>query len=163
MTPIICIVGRTGSGKTRLIELLIGELKARGYSVGTVKHHKHNDFEIDLEGKDTWKHAKAGSDTVVISSPTKLALIKKMTYEAPLDEIRSSYLADRDIVLAEGFTLSDKPRIIVAENEEDIEIFSKGREVLAVVSNSLPNCYDFASIGQLADRIEKYKFGKRNI
>jgi len=156
MPPIICIVGKTGSGKTRLIELLIGELKARGYSVGTVKHHKHNDFEIDFEGKDTWKHAKAGSDTVIISSPTKLAVIKKMNHEASLDEIQSSYLADKDIVLAEGFTLSDKPRIIVAEDEEDIEIFSRGQEVVAVISNNLPNSYDFGSIGQLADRIEKY-------
>ncbi|MBI4412783.1 MAG: molybdopterin-guanine dinucleotide biosynthesis protein MobB, partial [candidate division NC10 bacterium] len=39
MLPVIAIVGRTGAGKTALLERLIPALTARGYRVGTVKHH----------------------------------------------------------------------------------------------------------------------------
>ncbi|MBW2739455.1 MAG: molybdopterin-guanine dinucleotide biosynthesis protein MobB, partial [Deltaproteobacteria bacterium] len=37
-TPIICIVGKSESGKTTLIEKLIPELKKRGYRIGSIKH-----------------------------------------------------------------------------------------------------------------------------
>lgn len=71
--PIICVVGRSKSGKTTLLEKLIPELKRRGYRVATIKHHSHPGFEIDVPGKDTWRHAQAGSDHVIISAPDKVA------------------------------------------------------------------------------------------
>jgi Ni2+-binding GTPase involved in maturation of urease and hydrogenase len=46
--PVVSIVGRSKSGKTTLIEKLIPLLKARGYRVGTVKHHAHPGFDIDI-------------------------------------------------------------------------------------------------------------------
>ncbi|MFZ3062973.1 MAG: molybdopterin-guanine dinucleotide biosynthesis protein MobB, partial [Actinomycetota bacterium] len=51
--PVISIVGRPKEGKTALIEDLVTELKKRGYRVGTIKHHAHEDFEIDQPGKPT--------------------------------------------------------------------------------------------------------------
>ncbi len=134
MPPIICIVGKSKSNKMMLMEALIKELKARGLKVGALKYHKHGDFEIDIEGKDTWKYAKAGADTVAISSHVKYAVIKKVKGEIDIDEICDKYFMDSDIVLADGFTQSDKPRIIVADIREDIEIFRRGCDVLAVVS-----------------------------
>lgn len=68
MLPIVCIVGKSNVGKTTLLEGLITELKRRGHRVATVKHDVHG-FEIDQPGKDSWRHAQAGSDAVVISSP----------------------------------------------------------------------------------------------
>lgn len=133
MTAVICIVGKNKSKKTRLMETLIKELKDRGLKVGALKHHKHGDFEMDVEGKDTWKYAKAGADTVVISSPVKFALIKNVDGEMEIDGICDKYFADDDIVLADGFTLSDKPRIIIANSDEDAGIFKRDGEVLAVV------------------------------
>lgn len=134
MTPfIVCIVGKNKSVKTMLMEALIKELKNRGLSVGALKYHKHGDFEIDIEGKDTWKYAKAGADTVAISSSVKFAVIKSVEREMGIDEICDKYFGDNDIVLADGFTLSDKPRIIVAESNEDAESFKRGCEVLAIV------------------------------
>ncbi|MFQ6051828.1 MAG: molybdopterin-guanine dinucleotide biosynthesis protein B [Candidatus Hydrothermarchaeota archaeon] len=132
--PVVSIVGRSGSGKTFLIEKLIKEFKKRGYKVGTIKHHFHKDFEIDIEGKDSWKHAKAGSDAVVISSPSKFAMVKKVEKEASLDHIIDNFLLDMDIVLTEGFTKENKPRIIILKKPEDLEIFSLGFEVLAVIN-----------------------------
>jgi molybdopterin-guanine dinucleotide biosynthesis protein B len=131
--PVVCIVGKSKNGKTKLMEVLINELKKRNLRVGALKYHKHGDFEMDIEGKDTWKYAKAGADTVAISSSVKFAVIKKVNGEIGIDELCERYFADNDVVLADGFTLSDKPRIIVADSAEDIEIFKRECEVLAVV------------------------------
>ncbi len=153
--PVICIVGKSKSEKTRLMEALVKELKSRGLRVGALKHHKHGDFEMDKEGKDTWKYAKAGADTVAISSPVKLAVIKNVKGERGLGEILDRYFADDDIVLADGFALSDKPRIILAENSEDIEIFKRGCEVVAVVGKAGLGINDINSIVERILRFSK--------
>jgi len=100
MIPIISIVGKSEVGKTTLLERLIAELKGRGYRIGTIKHDTHG-FEIDKPGKDSWRHARAGSDAVLISSSEKLALIKRVDRERTLDELLA-YMGDVDLVLTEG-------------------------------------------------------------
>ncbi|NJD75712.1 MAG: molybdopterin-guanine dinucleotide biosynthesis protein B [Candidatus Methanoperedens sp.] len=122
-TPVICIVGKNKSMKLTIMQELILKLKARGLKVGALKYHKHGDFEIDIEGKDTWKYAKAGADAVAITSSVKFAVIKKASGEPEIDDLIKKHFADCNIVLADGFTLSDKPRIIVLDGVEDIEIF----------------------------------------
>lgn len=144
--PVICIVGKSKNEKTRLMEALVKELKSRGLRVGALKHHKHGDFEMDKVGKDTWKYAKAGADTVAISSPVKLAVIKNVKGEIGLDDILDRFFADNEIVLADGFALSDKPRIILADSSEDIEIFKRGCEVVAIVGKAGLGINDISSI-----------------
>ena len=157
MPPVICIVGRNKSGKTMLMEALIKELKIRGLKVGALKHHKHGDFEIDVEGKDTWKYGKAGADTVAISSPVKFAVIKTVDEEMKIDEICDRYFTDCDLVLAEGFTLSDKPRIIVADSDEEIGIFERGCRVVAIVGKA---GLAFDDVAEIVDSVINF-FGKR--
>ena len=67
MAPIISIIGKSGSGKTTLLEMVISELTRRGYSVGILKHDAHG-FEIDHEGKDSWRHKQAGASVVALAS-----------------------------------------------------------------------------------------------
>lgn len=165
MPPIISIVGKSGSGKTRAIEELVKDFKQRGYKVGTVKHHFHGDFEIDIPGKDSWRHAQAGSDLVVISSPRKLAMIKKMEREASLDQIVKELMQEVDIVLTDGYNREKKPGVIIAQSKEDLELFSRDREVVAVVSDEkiqteIP-AFSFREISNLTTLIET-KFLKRN-
>ena len=105
MIPIISIVGKSNSGKTTLIEKLIPELNRRGYRVGTVKHDVHG-FEVDKEGKDSWRHRKAGAYSTIISSPQQIALIRTMNADTPLDEIRDRFIQDVDIIIAEGYKKS---------------------------------------------------------
>src|SRR5574337_54170 len=136
MVQVICIVGKNKIDKVRLMEALIRELKSGGLQVGALKHHKHGDFEIDIEGKDTWKYARAGADTVAISSSVKLAVVKNVKGEMEIDEICEKYFTDNDIVLADGFALSDKPRIIIADTCEEIELFERGCEIVAVVGKA---------------------------
>jgi len=85
--PIISIVGKSKSGKTTLLEKIIPELKKRNYRVATIKHHAHRGLEIDQPGKDTWRHAQAGSDHIVIVAPDKVASIRKVESAPTLDEI----------------------------------------------------------------------------
>ena len=111
MAPIISIVGRSDSGKTTFLEKLIPELTRKGYRVATVKHDTHG-FEVDREGKDSWRHARAGAHAVVISSPQKLALIQKVEADLSLDEI-SLWMPEVDLILTEGYKREGKPKIEV--------------------------------------------------
>ncbi|MFA4955595.1 MAG: molybdopterin-guanine dinucleotide biosynthesis protein B [Candidatus Methanoperedens sp.] len=137
MPPVICIVGNSKAAKTRLMEELIKDLKNRGLSVGALKYHKHGEFEIDIEGKDTWKYSMAGADTVAITSSVKFAVVKNINVPTDIDEICEKYFVDNDIVLADGFTLSDKPRIIVVEKKEDAAIFERGCRVISVTDGNI--------------------------
>ncbi|MCG2735247.1 MAG: molybdopterin-guanine dinucleotide biosynthesis protein B [Candidatus Methanoperedenaceae archaeon] len=152
---VICIVGKSKTDKSRLMEGLIKELKSRGLRVGALKYHKHGDFEIDIEGKDTWKYAQAGADTVAISSSVKLAVIRKVKEEMGIDDVCNKYFSDIDIVLADGFTLSDKPRIIVADTEEDIELFRRECSVVAIVGKA---GYGLDDTKGIADKITVFQY-----
>ncbi len=151
---VVCIVGKSKTDKSRLMEGLIKELKSRGLRMGALKYHKHGNFEIDLEGKDTWKYSKAGADTVAISSDVKLAVIRKVKEGMGIDDICNKYFSDNDIVLADGFTLSDKPRIIVTDAEEDIELFRRDCSVVAVVGRA---GFDLNDISVIADMINAFQ------
>ncbi|MBI5956955.1 MAG: molybdopterin-guanine dinucleotide biosynthesis protein B [Chloroflexi bacterium] len=131
--PIISVVGKSDSGKTTLLEKLIPELKRRGYRVATVKHDIHG-FEIDREGKDTWRHARAGADAVVISSGQKLAVIKRTRRELSLDEI-AELLPDVDIILTEGYKRGPKPKIEVSRRTVSPELLCSPEELVAIVTD----------------------------
>ena len=59
-------------GQATFLEKLVREMKARGYRLATIKHDVHN-FNIDRPGKDSWRLTQAGSDIVLLSSPSRLA------------------------------------------------------------------------------------------
>ncbi|MFQ5811691.1 MAG: molybdopterin-guanine dinucleotide biosynthesis protein B [Anaerolineae bacterium] len=133
MIPIISVVGKSGVGKTTFLEKLIAELKERGYRVATVKHDVHG-FEIDQPGKDSWRLAQAGSDSVVIASPQKLALIKYLDGEMTLSEI-AAFLTDVDIILTEGYKRGDAPKIEVSRRERGGALLCTADELVAIVSD----------------------------
>ena len=133
--PIISVVGKSGVGKTTFLEKLIAELKRRGHRVAAVKHDVHG-FEIDQPGKDSWRLAQAGSDSVVIASPQRLALIKRLDGEMPLSEI-AALLTDVDIILTEGYKRGDAPKIEVSRRERGGELLCVQDELVAIVSDQL--------------------------
>ncbi len=97
---IITIVGKSNSGKTTLLEKLISHLAQKGYKIGSVKH-AHDGFEMDKNGKDSWRHKKAGAASTLVISQDKIAMVKDDT--TSYFEKMQFYLADNDIILAEGF------------------------------------------------------------
>ena len=112
MSAVISFVGRSNSGKTTLLESLIGELKQRGHSVAAIKHSVH-DLELDHPGKDSWRFAGAGSDAVVLGSPKKVVLIKRVDREATLEDLLKLIGDDYELILVEGFKDSNTPKIEV--------------------------------------------------
>lgn len=152
--PIVSFVGNSGAGKTTLLEKVVRELKARGYRVAVIKH-AHHDFEIDHEGKDSWRFAQAGSDYVVISSPARVAMVQRRPAEPPLDELVGLVGNRVDIVLTEGFRGSGKPQVLVARAALGPDPEMEHREHLALVSDqpldASTSCFDFADVPQLTD------------
>ena len=139
--PVVSIVAKSGTGKTTLLEKLIAELKRRGYKVGAVKHDAHS-FSIDHEGKDSWRLTRAGADTMLITSPEKIAMVKQnpQDREPPLSENIAAYCADLDIVLTEGFKRSSMPKIEVHRRERSEHLLCRGEAddptLIAVASDS---------------------------
>lgn len=155
--PVISIVGKSKSGRTTLVEKLIRELKQRGYRVGTIKHHSHPGFEVDKPGKDTWRHAQAGSDHVVISAPDKIASIRLVEREPDLHEIAAT-MTDVDVILTEGYFRSGQHRIEVVRAERSREPVCQPEELLALASDfelsyGVPR-FDLNDAAGLADLIE---------
>ncbi len=131
--PVVSVVGKSKTGKTTLVCKLIQELKSRGYNVATIKHDVHG-FDIDKPGKDTWKHGEAGSSTVVISSPAKIAMIQQLDQEKPLDEIIGK-IENADIILTEGYKRETKPKIEVINSERSVEPLCDEKEAIAFASD----------------------------
>ena len=159
MIPIISIVGKSDSGKTTFIEKLLPELVRRGYRVATVKHDVHG-FEVDREGKDSWRHKKAGAHTVIISSPTKVALIRDVEKDLRLDEIRDKLVQDVDLILSEGYKKDVQPKIEIFRTEKHKELLcTKEDNLVAIVSDKEfdvgVSCFFLDDIKGVADFIEK--------
>lgn len=130
---VVCIVGKSNSGKTTLIEKLIHELNLKGYKVGTIKHDVHG-FDIDKEGKDSWRHKNAGATLTIISSPSKIAVIKDSDHDAQIDELVARYVNEVDIILVEGFKKSNKPKIEVYRKELSSDILCNGDDNLIAIA-----------------------------
>jgi len=135
----LSFVAKSGTGKTTLLEKVITELKQRGYRVGVIKHDAHR-FEIDYPGKDSYRLTHAGADTMLVSSPEKLALVKRHEEPPSVDELIATYFADVDVILTEGFKKSGLPKIEVHRRERSATLICRGEEhdptLIAVASDS---------------------------
>ena len=104
---IISFVGFSGSGKTTFIEQLIKVIKRRGFSVAVIKHDAHH-FEMDKEGKDTFRFYGAGSDCVAICCEEKSAVIRRNEICPDVHEM-IQMLPGSMMILVESFRMSDLP------------------------------------------------------
>jgi molybdopterin-guanine dinucleotide biosynthesis protein MobB len=111
---IVSIVGRKNSGKTTLLVQLAAELKRRGLRIASIKH-SHHEFDIDVPGKDSWRHFHEGEvEAVVVASPTRLALLTRVARadRDPVALVRRYFTGQRlDLVLVEAFKQASLPKI----------------------------------------------------
>jgi molybdopterin-guanine dinucleotide biosynthesis protein B len=156
MVSIICIVGRSQTGKTTLIEKLIPVLKDRGYKIGTIKH-SHHIFDFDKTGKDSWRHRDAGAETVILASPGKIAMIKN-DHAGTLDSLQH-FFADLDLLITEGYKGALKPKIEVVRAARHQEaLLAEDPDLVAIATDvemavEVP-VFGLEDIDQLADFIE---------
>lgn len=134
----VSFVAKSGTGKTTLLEKVIAEMKSRGWRVGVIKHDAHR-FDIDHPGKDSYRLTAAGADIMLISSPEKLAVVKRHEAAPPIEELIATYFSDMDIVLTEGFKKSDLPKIEVHRRERSASLICRDEEhdptLIAVASD----------------------------
>ncbi|KUK81204.1 MAG: Molybdopterin-guanine dinucleotide biosynthesis protein [Pelotomaculum thermopropionicum] len=155
--PAVGLTGFSGSGKTTLLEKLIVELKHRGYRVGVIKHTHHR-LDFDREGKDSWRHTRAGADVVALAAPGGVTLVRKFDSDPEPDEVLAM-IGGVDLIIIEGYKRGRWPKI---------EVFRRGmterpavpeEELLAVVSdevssgNGIPH-FDLDDVPAVADLIE---------
>src|SRR6266849_3057829 len=134
LPPILCFVGRSNSGKTTLIERLIPALVQQGYRLATIKHAGHG-FNLDTEGKDSWRHKRAGAGTVIVTTKGSLAMFTDVDEEVKVEELRERYVSTgTDLIIAEGWKSEGYPKIVVVRDHVgEVEVSPEG--LLALVSN----------------------------
>ncbi|MES2188303.1 MAG: molybdopterin-guanine dinucleotide biosynthesis protein B [Pseudomonadota bacterium] len=138
---VVGFAGYSGAGKTTLIEQVIALLVAGGERVGVVKHAHHR-FDIDHEGKDSWRHRKAGAAEVLVASDIRLALLRE--FPAPQELSVHALLAELDPtldwVLVEGFRGTALPKLEVwrapsADHAGSAVLYPQDAAVRAVVAD----------------------------
>ena len=100
---VIGLAGWSGAGKTTLLTRLIPHLNAQGLRVSVIKHAHHR-FDVDVPGKDSWRHREAGAAEVLVASANRWALMHELrgAAEPRLPELLSK-LSAVDLVVVEGF------------------------------------------------------------
>ncbi len=160
MVPILSIVGRSNSGKTTLLEKLIRELTQRGCRIGTIKHHFHGPVEVDVPGKDSWRHKRAGARVVALSAPETLFVVRDTAGELPLELIAHQALFEVDLILTEGFKSGSAPKIEVSRAAQDAPLLCGPEDHLAAIVSdrdlalAIPR-FGLDEVSPLADFIER--------
>jgi molybdopterin-guanine dinucleotide biosynthesis protein MobB len=105
------VTGWKNAGKTGLMERLVTEISARGFSVSTIKH-AHHAFDVDQAGTDSYRHRQAGAREVLLASRYRVALMQELrdAPEPPLADLLAR-LSPVDLVLIEGYKREPHPKI----------------------------------------------------
>jgi len=100
---VIGLAGWSGAGKTTLLTRVIPHLRRDGLRVSVIKH-AHHKFDVDVPGKDSWRHREAGAEEVLVSSGNRWALMHELrgAREPRLPELLRK-ISRVDLVVVEGY------------------------------------------------------------
>jgi molybdopterin-guanine dinucleotide biosynthesis adapter protein len=136
-TPVLGFCAHSsGIGKTTLLIQLIPALISQGLRISVVKH-AHHAFDIDHEGKDSFKLRQAGAVQTMVASPKRWALMTELVHTPHIeDEPNLAHLLAQmdsnliDLVLAEGFKHEAIPKI-------EVHRAACGTPLLALVDDNI--------------------------
>ena len=116
---VIGLAGWSGAGKTTLLTRLIPHFNAQSLRVSVIKH-AHHQFDVDVPGKDSWRHREAGAAEVLVASSNRWALMHELrgAAEPRLPELLSK-LSEVDLVVVEGFKREPHRKIEVHRAAND--------------------------------------------
>ena len=154
--PVIGFAAWSGTGKTTLMEQIERILTERGLRVGVIKHDGHG-FDLDQPGKDSYRHAQAGVETVVITSPEKTAVLEQRG--ETLDECIQK-IGHADVVLVEGFKNEPIPKIGISRKSTGKGLTGPADSFLALVTDDESiitdrPCFSFDEPENIAEFIMK--------
>ena len=128
--PMVGVIGRKDSGKTTIVEAIVQELKKGGHHVATAKHINQKGFSIDVEGKDTWRHSRAGANPVASVSDLETAVLIKDGEKQFSPSQLFGFACEIDVIVLEGFSrsvLDDKNvgKILCVRSREECRDFKE--------------------------------------
>lgn len=130
------ITGWKNTGKTGLMERLVTNFTARGLSVSTVKH-AHHTFDVDHQGRDSYRHREAGAQEVMLCSGNRWALMHELrdAPEPPLAALLAK-MTPVDLVLIEGFKTESHAKLECHRAETGKPLLAlNDRSIMAVASD----------------------------
>ncbi|MEL7099092.1 MAG: molybdopterin-guanine dinucleotide biosynthesis protein B [Pseudomonadota bacterium] len=132
------VTGWKNNGKTGLMERLVAEFCARGFTVSTVKH-AHHTFDVDQPGKDSHRHRTAGAQEVLLASRTRVALMQELrAAEEPTLEHLLTRLSPVDLVLVEGYKRDRHPKIEVHRAEAETPLIAPEDDTIKAIASDTP-------------------------
>jgi molybdopterin-guanine dinucleotide biosynthesis adapter protein len=129
--------GWSGSGKTTLIEKLIPLFVKRGLRVSLIKH-AHHTFDVDVPGKDSYRHRHAGASEVMVTSSRRWVLMHELRGEQePSFEAQLKHISPCDLLIVEGFKFAPIPKLEVwrAQTGEAL-LHPKDPHIVAVATDA---------------------------
>ncbi len=142
MVLFIGVIGRSGTGKTTLIEKIVSHLVSKGLTVGAIKHSSHQNF--DLSGKDTHRIRDAGAEIVVGISREEIITLRSATKNfTSTQQLQDLIMDEVDVIIIEGFrSLVRKDnsilKIILAQDTKHLQPWLPGLvgRKIAVLGNT---------------------------
>ncbi|OBY28810.1 molybdopterin-guanine dinucleotide biosynthesis protein B [Leisingera sp. JC1] len=153
------VTGWKNNGKTGLMERLVAEFCARGFSVSTIKH-AHHATDVDQPGTDSHRHRQAGASEVVLASAGRVAIMQELrgAPEPPLAELLAR-LNPVDLVLVEGYKREPHPKIEAFRQEAGTELIAPRDPSIRAVASDTPldldrPVFDLNGTAEIADFIQ---------
>ncbi|MFW8635745.1 molybdopterin-guanine dinucleotide biosynthesis protein B [Cribrihabitans pelagius] len=136
------VTGWKNNGKTGLMERLVAEITARGFTVSTVKH-AHHAVDVDQPGTDSFRHRQAGASEVVLASGRRIALMQELrgAAEPTLAEILAR-MQPADLVLAEGYKREPHPKIEAHRQAAGTKLIARGDASIRAVASDAPGALE---------------------
>lgn len=129
--PTVSVAAWSGTGKTTYLEKMIPEFKRRGLRVAALKHDAH-DFDIDREGKDSWRMTQAGADVTIIASKKKTVVMenRSVAIEKVLETVH-----DVDLIVTEGFKFGAWPKLVLFRAAVGKPLLDTAENCVAIVTD----------------------------
>jgi molybdopterin-guanine dinucleotide biosynthesis protein MobB len=132
--PLLAIVGYSNSGKTTLMERLIATLSVQGLRIATIKH-SHHQPEMDVPGKDSWRHKQAGAVASLLVGPERMLMVADINVPMSPQELAAAMFPNADLVLVEGYASMPCPKIEVVRSARCIDLRCDMSDLLAVATD----------------------------
>jgi len=136
------VTGFKNAGKTGLMERLVSEITARGFTVSTLKH-AHHSFDVDQPGKDSHRHRTAGAQQTVLASKNRWALMTELrdTPEPPLEDL-IAHMAPVDLILIEGWKRNAHPKIEAFRAAPQNPLIAANDPTIKAIASDTPMTHD---------------------
>lgn len=117
---ILQVVGFKNSGKTTLVNRLIGSARKAGKKVSAIKHHGHGGMpELPPASTDSMQFLDKGAASSLVYGEGMVQIHLQEQDESLEKFIGFSLLAEPDFILIEGFKSALYPKVVLVRSPED--------------------------------------------